>query len=119
MKEKKPKGKVKIAAVYFLRIIIFLLFFAMCSVPFFVIFDYLAGIETNAGDVVLTVSLSKGITILLGAMYMLTGTWVGWKLRTHSIYNDIYDIDTKTEYHAALFSLQERGRDKGWVNDTD
>lgn len=100
--------------IYILRASIFLMIYGICFVPFYVIWDYLYEINKTPGDVTITVGLAKGLTIGLGAIYMLGGVIVGWKLRTHSIYNDILEVDNQVKYAELKAAVREYGTQKGW-----
>lgn len=108
------KPKARLAGIYLLRVFIFCLFCALGAVPFFVIIDYLNQLQANNAMVYMQVVLAKGLIVSLGVQYMLIGVWVGWKLRTHSIYNDILDIDTMPKYIELKSAVLEHGRANGW-----
>lgn len=112
MRELKPR--VKIFALYFLRVSIFILFCALGAVPFYVLFDYIKAVQDTPGDISIPIGLAKGLVVMLGSVYALIGAWIGWKLRTHSIYNDILDIDTPVKQAEAEAALRDHGVRNGW-----
>ena len=108
------KNKIEVMSIYALRLFIFLLFVALCSAPFYVLWNYYEHIDNSKADISIPADLARGLTVGIGSLYMLAGCWVGWKLRTHSIYNDIYDVDDPVKYAEAKAALNAHGRNNGW-----
>jgi len=113
MKPVNPIGKILL--IYAFNLFVFCLFCALGAIPFYIIFDYLYRIQESTSKIEIDVNLVKGLVIMLGACYALIGSWVGWKLRTHSVYNDIMAVTDKTEWDELNTALRDYGERKGWI----